>query len=43
MARPGITAPIASATTRDQLNGLMAAVSLQLDAGAIKRLDEASA
>lgn len=43
MARPGITAPIASATTRAQLDELMAAASLQLDAGAMKRLNDASA
>jgi aryl-alcohol dehydrogenase-like predicted oxidoreductase len=43
MARPSITAPIASAITLDQLEELIAATRLKLDADAIKRLDEASA
>ncbi len=43
MARPGITAPIASATTLDQLEELIAATRLKLDAAAIKQLDAASA
>ena len=43
MARPGITAPIASATTVDQLQELLRAVTLRLDAEAIRALDEASA
>lgn len=42
MARPSITAPIASATTLDQLKDLIAAVHLKLDADAIKTLDAAS-
>jgi aryl-alcohol dehydrogenase-like predicted oxidoreductase len=43
MARPGVTAPIASATTIAQLDSLIAAASLKLDAADIKTLDEASA
>jgi aryl-alcohol dehydrogenase-like predicted oxidoreductase len=43
MARPGVTAPIASATTLEQLEELIAATRLKLDAEAIKLLDEASA
>jgi aryl-alcohol dehydrogenase-like predicted oxidoreductase len=43
MARPGITAPIASATTLGQLDELIAATRLQLDAAAIGDLDAASA
>lgn len=43
MARPSITAPIASATNLDQLADLIAAVHLKLDADAIKALDAASA
>ena len=43
MARPGLTAPIASATSVDQLGELMAAARLVLDAGTIARLDAASA
>lgn len=42
IARPGITAPIASATSLAQLEDLIAAVRLQLDAPAIARVDEAS-
>ncbi len=42
IARPGITAPIASATSLAQLEDLIAAARLQLDAPAIARLDEAS-
>jgi aryl-alcohol dehydrogenase-like predicted oxidoreductase len=42
MARPSITAPIASATTLDQLDELIAATRLTLDAEAIKALDAAS-
>ena len=42
MARPSITAPIASATNLDQLKDLIAAVHLKLDADAIKALDTAS-
>jgi aryl-alcohol dehydrogenase-like predicted oxidoreductase len=43
MARPAITAPIASATTLEQLEELIAATRLTLDAEAVKLLDEASA
>lgn len=42
IARPGITAPIASATKLEQLEDLIAAARLRLDAQAIARLDEAS-
>lgn len=42
LGMPGITAPIASATSLDQLNDLVAAVSLQLDAADMERLDRAS-
>lgn len=42
IARPSITAPIASATNLDQLADLVAAVHLKLDADAIKALDAAS-
>jgi aryl-alcohol dehydrogenase-like predicted oxidoreductase len=43
IARPGITAPIASATTPDQLQDLFKAVDLQLDTSAIETLNQASA
>jgi aryl-alcohol dehydrogenase-like predicted oxidoreductase len=43
IARPSVTAPIASATSIGQLDSLMAATKLELDADAIKRLDAASA
>lgn len=43
MARPSITAPIASATSVEQLRDLTRAMSLELSAGQIERLDEASA
>ncbi|MBX9588201.1 MAG: aldo/keto reductase [Hyphomonadaceae bacterium] len=43
IARPSITAPIASATNLDQLKDLIAATRLKLDADAIKALDAASA
>ena len=43
MARPSVTAPIASATSVGQLEELLAATRLQLDAAAIERLDRASA
>ncbi|MGF6525610.1 aldo/keto reductase [Variovorax sp. PvP013] len=42
LARPAITAPIASATSLDQLRGLVAAAELTLDAASIRELDEAS-
>ncbi len=43
IARPSITAPIASATSIEQLEGLVAAAHLQLDADAIRAIDDASA
>jgi aryl-alcohol dehydrogenase-like predicted oxidoreductase len=43
MARPSITAPIASATSVQQLEELIAATWLKLDADAVKQLDAASA
>jgi aryl-alcohol dehydrogenase-like predicted oxidoreductase len=43
MARPGITAPIASATTLDQLPDLFKAVDLKLDSSALEALNQASA
>lgn len=42
IAQPGITAPIASATSLPQLEDLFAATRLKLDAAKLKRLDEAS-
>ena len=42
MARPSITAPIASATSLEQLAGLVAAAHLKLDAGDSQRIDSAS-
>ena len=43
IARPGITAPIASATSVAQLDDLLGAAALTLSADAIARLDAASA
>lgn len=43
MARPGVTAPIASATRLDQLEGLVRATQLHLTAEDIEALDQASA
>lgn len=43
LAKPGITAPIASATTQEQLADLVKAASLTLDAEAVAALDAASA
>lgn len=43
IARPGITAPIASATSIEQLNDLIAATRLRLDPASIDHLDQASA
>jgi aryl-alcohol dehydrogenase-like predicted oxidoreductase len=43
MARPSVTAPIASATTLEQFDTLIAATRLKLDAAAIAKLDQASA
>jgi len=42
MARPSVTAPIASATNIEQLNELMRAAELQLDENAIALLDKVS-
>ena len=42
MARPGITAPIASATSVEQLRELVAAAELSLDSNEIAQLDLAS-
>jgi aryl-alcohol dehydrogenase-like predicted oxidoreductase len=42
IARPGITAPIASATTAKQLHELIAATQLSLDRAAIEQLNTAS-
>ncbi len=39
MGRPGVTAPIASATSSEQLKALVAAANLKLDADSIQRLD----
>ena len=43
IARPSITAPIASATSLEQMDALIAATRLSLDAAAISQLDQASA
>ena len=43
IARPGLTAPIASATNLEQLEELIGATRLNLDPSSIKRLDQASA
>ena len=43
LARPGITAPIASATNEKQLADLAAATKLQLDTDSIQELNAASA
>jgi aryl-alcohol dehydrogenase-like predicted oxidoreductase len=43
MARPGITAPIASATSLDQLKDLVDSTNLELDAASIEALNQASA
>jgi aryl-alcohol dehydrogenase-like predicted oxidoreductase len=43
LARPGITAPIASATTPEQLTELLGALDVKLDKEALDRLDQASA
>jgi aryl-alcohol dehydrogenase-like predicted oxidoreductase len=43
MTRPSITAPIASATSVEQLNDLVRATELQLDKASIERLNQASA
>jgi aryl-alcohol dehydrogenase-like predicted oxidoreductase len=41
--RPGITAPIASATSPEQLRELLGCLDLDLDAASLDRLDKASA
>ena len=43
LARPSITAPIASATSVEQLHGLIDATNLTLDAESIELLNQASA
>jgi aryl-alcohol dehydrogenase-like predicted oxidoreductase len=43
LAQPGIAAPIASATSLEQLQELVAAARLKLDAATLRKLDEASA
>ncbi len=43
MQRPGITAPIASATSLAQLGELVTSANLKLDAAAVAALDQASA
>jgi aryl-alcohol dehydrogenase-like predicted oxidoreductase len=43
IARPGVTAPIASATTLDQVDSLVRAASLKLNPDDIAELDSASA
>lgn len=43
IGRPGLTAPIASATSIEQLGELVAAMRLALDADAVRALDDASA
>jgi aryl-alcohol dehydrogenase-like predicted oxidoreductase len=43
IARPGVTAPISSVTSLDQLNELVEAVKLKLDPAAIEKLNQASA
>ncbi len=43
MARPGVTAAIASATSLEQFEEIAAAMRLTLDADSVRRLDEASA
>jgi aryl-alcohol dehydrogenase-like predicted oxidoreductase len=42
MARPSITAPIASATSLSQLDGLVGAAHLELDAASLALIDRAS-
>jgi len=42
LAQPGITAPIASATSDSHLDDLVAAASLKLDAASLQRLTEVS-
>ena len=42
IARPSVTAPIASATNLDQLKELLGAADIELDAAAIQQIDAAS-
>ena len=42
IARPSVTAPIASATSLEQLNELVTAAELELDENSLRLLDEAS-
>jgi aryl-alcohol dehydrogenase-like predicted oxidoreductase len=42
IARPSVTAPIASATNLDQLAELLKAAEIELDAAAIEQIDVAS-
>jgi aryl-alcohol dehydrogenase-like predicted oxidoreductase len=42
IARPSVTAPIASATSLEQLNDLIEATKLELDEGSLRLLEEAS-
>ena len=42
LARPGVTAPIASATSLEQLDDLIEATRLELDGEAVELLDRAS-
>jgi aryl-alcohol dehydrogenase-like predicted oxidoreductase len=42
MAQPSITAPIASATSLEQLSDLLKAIELKLDTASIEKLDEVS-
>jgi aryl-alcohol dehydrogenase-like predicted oxidoreductase len=42
LARPGVTAPIASVSRLSQLDDLAAAAALQLDAASLERLNQAS-
>jgi aryl-alcohol dehydrogenase-like predicted oxidoreductase len=43
LAKPAITAPIASATSTQQLNELLGATRFTLDSEAMAKLDQASA
>ncbi len=43
MARPSVTAPIASATTVEQLHELVGATRLELPPEALEKLNQASA
>ena len=43
MAQPTVAAPIASATTVEQLHELLAAARLSVGAAQLKQLDDASA